>query len=163
MTKANIQKFIEIFKTLDPKDKLEIANAIVEELHLSDSFIREDGYDRDLSGMVMPILEDYISKETNKDKLETTKKLVDRFNKLPSNHQSNVIESLEENFESAITREEQFYGYQICQKEGHIFTNWEEKETKWKEFDEAGWCEYYEKYQYLKRKCTRCGKEEIKN
>ena len=135
MKDYNVRKFVEVFKNLDPQDKLVIANAIVEELHLNDSLLREDGYDRDLSGLVMPILEDYISKETNKEKLKRTKKLLDRYNKLPDINKTNVIEGLEEEFNLALIKEESFIGYQICQKEGHIWKN---------------------------DICTRCGKEKIK-
>lgn len=135
MKKVEIEKFVKIFSSLDPKDKLQIADAIVEELHLSDSFIREDGYDRDLSGMVMPILENYITNETNKEKLKNTKQLLDRFNKLPDSNKANIIEGLEEEFNLALIKEESFVGYQTCQKEGHIWNN---------------------------NICTRCGKEKIK-
>ena len=135
MKKVDIQKFVQIFKNLDPKDKLQIADAIVEELHKSDSLLREDGYDRNLCGMVMPVLEEFVSKETNKEKLKNTKKLLTRFNKLPNNNKTNIIEGLEEEFTQAITKEEMFIGFQICQKEGHIWNN---------------------------NICTRCGKEKIK-
>lgn len=135
MLKVDIEKFVKIFSSLDPKDKLQIADAIVEELHLSDSLIREDGYDRDLSGMVMPILENYITNETNKEKLKNTKQLLDRFNKLPDSNKANIIEGLEEEFNLALIKEESFVGYQTCQKEGHIWNN---------------------------NICTRCGKEKIK-
>lgn len=143
----NIRKFVEVFKNLDPQDKLIIADAIVEELHLSDKLLEQDGYNRDLSGMIMPILEDYVSKEKNKEKLKHTNELLDRFNKLPANNQTNIIESLEESFENKLTQEELFYKYQLCQKEGHIFDDIN-KSKKGKP--------------YIKRKCLRCGMVETK-
>lgn len=162
MKEDNLRRFTQVFKNLDPNDRLEVANAIVESLHLSDSLLREDGYDRDLSGLVMPILENYISTGNNQIKLNRIKQLVERFNKLPLEHQSNVIEALEESIGEKLTQEELFYGYQICQKEGHTFGPWNENIIERPEFDEAGWCFYKEKYLVYNRICKRCGKEEIR-
>lgn len=135
MKKIDIEKFVKVFKTLDSIDKLQIADAIVEELHKSDALKREDGFDRNLCGMVMPILDDYIKQESNKNKLNNIKGLIDRFNKLPDSNKANVIEGLEEEFTQKVIKEEMYIGYQICQKEGHIWNN---------------------------NICTRCGKEKIK-
>ena len=116
MKKIDIEKFVKVFKTLDPIDKLQIADAIVEELHKSDALKREDGFDRNLCGMVMPILDDYIKQESNKNKLNNIKGLIDRFNKLPDSNKVNVIEGLEEEFTQKVIKEEMYIGYQICQK-----------------------------------------------
>lgn len=116
MKNNNIENFIKIFKGLDPNDQLKIANAIVESLHLSDNLLREDGYDRDLSSMVMPILEDYVSKQTNKEKLKNTKELITKFNELPSSNKANIIEGLEDKFKEGIEREKQFLKFQESKK-----------------------------------------------
>ena len=108
------------------------------------------------------VLETYISNTNDKRKLENLKLLIDRFNKLPVNHQVKVIESLEKNIEEAIIKEELSYGLEICQTEGHTFSGWQQQVTEIRDFDEAGWCEIVEKYTYEKRKCLRCGIEETK-
>lgn len=104
------------------------------------------------------VLDNYILNTTDKSKLDKLKQLMGRFNRLPVNRQAYIMETLEKKFEQAILKEEMtYFGDEICQKEGHIYTEWEDKVFEDKYFDEAGWCEVTEKHPYQKRKCERCG------
>lgn len=133
MKKANIQKFIAVFQELDPSDQLLLADAIVEELHKSDRLIEQDGFNRDLCGMVMPELEKFVSITRDKIELEKAKNLLERFDKLPKEYQekvmgsfltSSVKDEMEIAFEVYLIQQEYNYGRTICKKEGHIPSEW---------------------------------------
>ena len=135
MRKFNIQKFIEVFKQLDPCDQLLLADVLVEELHKSDRLIEQDGFNRDLCGMIMPELEKFIS--ITKDKLELgyAKELLDRFDRLPVEYQEKTMEqfltgSLKDemkiDFETHLLVQEHDYKQDVCKNEGHLPSEWEE-------------------------------------
>ena len=150
MIKANVHKFVTAFKSLDQNDQLLLADAIVEELHKCDTLIEQDGFNRDLCGMVMPELEKFISITRDKLELEKTKNLLERFDKLSKEYQEKVMEKfltssvkdeMEISFEVYLIQQEYAYGRSICEKEGHIPSEWIETPGE----------------MFWRKKCTRCG------
>lgn len=92
-----------------------------------------------------------------KIELNKMKQILERFNRLSSNHKKNVLEKIDR----VLREEELSYGREICQKEGqHSYGEWYSREYEIVEFDEASWREYTERGIHYIRECTRCGATE---
>ena len=92
-----------------------------------------------------------------KIELNKMKQILERFNRLSSNHKKNVLEKIDR----VLREEELSYGREICQKEGqHAYGEWYTKEYEIFEFDESTKKQIIETGVSYIRECTRCGATE---
>jgi hypothetical protein len=116
---------------MDPDNQLELAEILIEELHLNgESLDGNDNYDLGMSDKLISVLEGYVSQTSDKIEKQGILDLINRFTGLSSDNQKKIIASVIPEFLSvmqSVTKKDKILN---CGKEGHKYgdNDWEKHE-----------------------------------
>ncbi len=155
----NVNKWIYNFNSLGPEDQLKVADAIIEELRDNESTFDTSEYDREKSKLVRNAFETFISIPAQNEELKSNIELFKRFDSLSVDNKNKVINEIFKIIKKYLEIQEQENKKMMCEKEGHIFSEW--KKVTWSTEEpvwDAGIRGYVKvEHENWKRTCSRCG------
>ena len=158
-----IDYWINNFKSFNSKQQLKIAEVIKNELETDELFKDENEYDVSKSEQIRSFFRTLLETTIKKEDVEKNKDILKRFEKLSLNYRIDALYKIIEIIESSYKKQEQEMGANICQKEGHIFSDWE-----YHSYTTHGLVMYPDhqvgegliEHTFWRRVCNRCGYKE---
>lgn len=155
----NVNKWIYNFNSLGPEDQLKVADAIIEELRDNETTFDTSEYNREKSKLVRDAFETFISIDAQNEELKSNIELFKGFDSLSDDNKNKAINEIFKIIKKYLEIQEQENKKMMCEKEGHIFSEW--KKVTWSTEEpvwDAGLRGYVKvEHENWKRTCSRCG------
>ncbi len=109
------------FRGFNPKEQLQVAEVIKNELQANERNKDDDDYDVSKSEQVRKYFETLLETASKKEDIEKRKDLLKKYDELSLKYRLKVLDETIETIEYIFKKQELEKGAAICQKEGHIF------------------------------------------
>ena len=163
----DVKKWVQKYQSLKPKQQLEIAETIMNELNYNEYNLDDKKYDKKKSMLVKQAFHHYIAKTKEKKELQELKEILDRFDDLPDKERKDFIECVYKNLLKALysleakkqrdkKRKEQLEKKAFCKANGHTYSSWEERVKPILVQNSDNQTVSHEKT-YWQRSCSCCG------
>ena len=153
---VNKNRWISHYNNLNPKNQLEVASAIANELQNIELNPNTSDYDKEKTKIIREFFNKILLKSSQNEELKKMGDLFRRFEKLSQQNKAKVIDEIVEIIKKYLKKQEKEDIEEKCEKEGHIFGNW--LHNKWTtNVDNV----IEVKHENWKRTCKRCGFVEV--
>ncbi len=156
---VNVNRWIYNFNSLVPENQLKVADAIIGELRDNETTFDTSEYDREKSKLVRDAFETFISIDAQNEELKSNIELFKGFDSLSDDNKNKAINEIFKIIKKYLEIQEQENKKMMCEKEGHIFSEW--KKVTWSTEEpvwDAGIRGYVKvEHENWKRTCSRCG------
>ena len=156
---VNVNRWIYNFNSLGPENQLKVADAIIGELRDNETTFDTSEYDCEKSKLVRNAFETFISIAAQNEELKSNIELFKEFDSLSEDNKNKAINEIFKIIKKYLEIQEQENKKMMCQKEGHIFSEWKKatwftEEPVW----DAGLRGYVKvEHENWRRTCSRCG------
>ena len=158
-----VDYWVNNFNSFKPEQQLKIAEAIKDELKFDELIKDEDEYDISKSEQVRSFFEGLAETANKKEDLKKLKDILERFGNLSLKYRIEALYKIAEIIDYSNKKQEQEIGADICQKEGHAFSEW--KSHSYTTYGPVMYPDHQvgeglTKHTFYRRVCTRCGYKE---
>jgi hypothetical protein len=158
-----LNQWIHNFNSLDAKNQLLVAKAIMDGLKNNEIVSSQDEYDKSISEVARLFFEKIVKVGSVKEDLANVKKTFAQFHTLSADRKAEIIKRLVSIIEGCVEDQDHEEKLKICEKEGHIMGEWDL--FTWTSHEDVvidrQLVKGYECHnREWTRKCKRCGYEE---